>query len=240
MTEAASLYCVPCPKWLVACLCRSGRTTWRRRRGGCGVLLGGVPGVEPARVIILGGGVAGMHAAEMAVGLRAKTTVYDISTAKLAELDLVFGGKIETAFASKAAIASAIRRAHRVIGAVLIPGASAPRLVTREMLKSMRAGSVLVDIAIDQGGCFQRSRPTTHENPTFEVEGVIHYCVTNMPGAVPRASTEALNNVTLPYVLALADKGIDGALAADSHLRSGLNVRAGSIEHAAVAEALAL
>jgi len=210
-----------------------------KAQGGCGVLLGGVPGVEPAKVVILGGGVSGIHAAEMAVGLRADTTIYDISTARLAELDLIFEGRVKTAFASKAAIAAAVAEAHLVIGAVLIPGASAPKLVTREMLKTMRAGAVLVDIAIDQGGCFETSHATGHDNPTFVVEGVIHYCVANMPGAVARTSTEALNNATLPFIIALAEKGVDAALAADPHLMAGLNVKGGKILHAAVAEALA-
>ena len=210
-----------------------------KAQGGCGVLLGGVPGVEPAKVVILGGGVSGIHAAEMAVGLRADTTIYDISTARLAELDLIFEGRVKTAFASKAAIAAAVAEAHLVIGAVLIPGASAPKLVTREMLKTMRAGAVLVDIAIDQGGCFETSHATGHDNPTFVVEGVIHYCVANMPGAVARTSTEALNNATLPFIIALAEKGVDAALAADPHLMAGLNVKGGKIQHAAVAEALA-
>ena len=209
-----------------------------KAQGGCGVLLGGVPGVEPAKVVILGGGVSGIHAAEMAVGLRADTTIYDISTARLAELDLIFEGRVKTAFASKAAIAAAVAEAHLVIGAVLIPGASAPKLVTREMLKTMRAGAVLVDIAIDQGGCFETSHATGHDNPIFVVEGIIHYCVANMPGAVARTSTEALNNATLPFIIALADKGVDAALAADPHLMAGLNVKNGKIQHAAVAEAL--
>jgi alanine dehydrogenase len=210
-----------------------------KAQGGCGVLLGGVPGVPPAKVAILGGGVSGVHAAEMAVGLRADTTIYDISTARLAELDSIFEGRVKTAFASKAAIAAAVAEAHLVIGAVLIPGASAPKLVTREMLKTMRAGAVLVDIAIDQGGCFETSHPTGHDNPTFVVKGVVHYCVANMPGAVARTSTEALNNATLPFIVALADKGVEAALAADPHLQAGLNVKAGKIQHAAVAAALA-
>jgi alanine dehydrogenase len=210
-----------------------------KAQGGCGVLLGGVPGVEPAKVVILGGGVSGVHAAEMAVGLRADTTIYDISTARLAELDLIFEGRVKTAFASKAAIAAAVAEAHLVIGAVLIPGASAPKLVTREMLKTMRPGAVLVDIAIDQGGCFETSHATTHQDPVFTVDKIIHYCVANMPGAVARTSTQALNNATLPFIIALADQGVEAALAADPHLRAGLNVRAGVIEHQAVADALA-
>jgi alanine dehydrogenase len=210
-----------------------------KAQGGCGVLLGGVPGVPPAKVVILGGGVSGVHAAEMAIGLRADTTIYDISTARLAELDIIFDGRVKTAFASKAAIAAAVAGAHLVIGAVLIPGASAPKLVTRDMLKTMRPGAVLVDIAIDQGGCFETSHATTHQDPVFTVDKIIHYCVANMPGAVARTSTEALNNATLPFIIALADKGADAALAADPHLMAGLNVKGGEIMHAAVANALA-
>ncbi len=211
-----------------------------KEQGGRGVLLGGVPGVAPARVAILGGGVAGINAAQIAVGLRADVTIYDISNDRLAELDLHFGSQIKTAYASKAAIAHAVARAHLVIGAVLVPGAAAPRLVTRDMLRTMKRGAVLVDIAIDQGGCFETSRPTTHDDPVFEVDGVIHYCVANMPGAVARTSTFALNNATLPYVIKLADMGAEAAMSADPHLAAGLNVRAGHITHAAVADALGL
>src|SRR3546814_3901915 len=173
---------------------------------GRGILIGGVPGVAPARIGILGGGVAGMNAAQMAVGLRADVTVYDISNARLAELDTIFGSQIKTAYASRAAIAAAVSRAHLVIGAVLVPGAAAPKLVTRDMLKTMKRGSVLVDIAIDQGGCFETSHATTHDDPVYEIDGVTHYCVANMPGAVARTSTFALNNATLPFVLKLANK----------------------------------
>jgi alanine dehydrogenase len=211
-----------------------------KEQGGRGVLLGGVPGVQPGKVAILGGGVSGVHAAEMAVGLRADVTIYDISTARLAELDQLFEGKVKTAFASKAAIAAAVRDADVVIGAVLVPGAAAPKLVTREMLKTMKRGAVLVDIAIDQGGCFETSHATTHAAPTYVEEGVIHYCVANMPGAVARTSTQALNNATLPFVLAIAERGTDAALAANPHLRHGLNVAAGQIRHEAVAQALHL
>ncbi len=209
-----------------------------KAHGGCGVLLGGVPGVEPAKVVILGAGVSGIQAAEMAVGLRAETIIFDISTSRLADVDLAFGGRVKTAFATKAAIGAAIAGAHLVVGAVLIPGASAPRLVTRDMLGTMRLGAVLVDIAIDQGGCFETSRPTTHAEPTFTIDGIVHYCVANMPGAVARTSTEALNNATLPFVIALAEKGVEGALSADPHLRAGLNVSGGQIRHEAVAHAL--
>ncbi|RVT93525.1 alanine dehydrogenase [Sphingomonas crocodyli] len=209
-------------------------------QGGRGVLLGGVPGVAPARVAILGGGIAGVNAAQMAVGMRADVTIYDISNDRLAELDMVFGSQIKTAYASKAAIAAAVARAHLVIGAVLVPGAAAPKLVTRDMLKTMKRGSVLVDIAIDQGGCFETSHATTHDDPVFEVDGIIHYCVANMPGAVARTSAFALNNATLPFVLKLAHLGADAAMAADPHLAAGLNVSGGKIRHKAVADALDL
>jgi len=208
--------------------------------GGRGVLLGGVPGVAPARVTILGGGIAGVNAAQMAVGMRADVTIYDISNARLAELDMFFGSQIKTAYATRAAIAHAVARSELVIGAVLIPGAAAPKLVTRDMLKTMKRGSVLVDISIDQGGCFETSRATTHDNPVYEIDGVIHYCVANMPGAVARTSAFALNNATLPFVLKLASQGAEAAMAADPHLANGLNVSGGKIRHRAVAEALDL
>jgi alanine dehydrogenase len=208
--------------------------------GGRGVLLGGVPGVAPARVAILGGGVAGINAAQMATGLRADVTIYDINNDRLAELDMHFGSQIKTAYASRDAIARAVDEAELVIGAVLVPGAAAPRLVTREMLKTMKRGSVLVDIAIDQGGCFETSRPTTHDDPVYEVEGVIHYCVANMPGAVARTSAFALNNATLPFALKIANLGADEAMRQDPHLANGLNVSGGRIRHEAVAEALEL
>ncbi len=211
-----------------------------KHQGGRGVLLGGVPGVEPGRVVILGGGVAGVNAAQMAVGLRADVTIFDISHRRLAELDAQFGVQLKTAFASSAAIAEAVAGADLVIGAVLVPGAAAPKLVTRAMIASMRRGSVVVDIAIDQGGCFETSHATTHEDPVFEVDGVIHYCVANMPGAVARTSTIALGNATLPYVLKLAKLGADAAIAADPHLAAGLNVSGGKLHIAAVAEALGL
>ncbi|MGS1017602.1 alanine dehydrogenase [Allosphingosinicella humi] len=211
-----------------------------KEQGGRGVLLGGVPGVAPAKVAIIGGGVAGVNAAEVAVGMRADVTVYDISNPRLAELDMFFGSRIKTAYASKAAIAAAVANAHLVIGAVLIPGGTAPKLVTRDMLKTMKRGSVLVDIAIDQGGCFETSRPTTHEKPVFTVDGIIHYCVANMPGAVARTSAVALNNATLPFVMKLANLGAEAAMAADPHLADGLNVMGGKIRHKAVADALGL
>lgn len=211
-----------------------------KEQGGRGVLLGGVPGVAPARVAILGGGVSGVNAAQMAVGMRADVTIYDINNARLAELDMFFSSQIKTAYASKAAIAAAVKNAHLVIGAVLVPGAAAPKLVTREMLKTMKRGSVLVDIAIDQGGCFETSHATTHADPVYEVDGVIHYCVANMPGAVARTSAFALNNATLPFVLKLAGLGAEAAMASDPHLANGLNVSGGKIRHPAVAEALDL
>ncbi|NCP14363.1 MAG: alanine dehydrogenase [Sphingomonadales bacterium] len=211
-----------------------------KHQGGRGVLLGGVPGVEPGKVVILGGGVAGVNAAQMAVGLRADVTIFDISNRRLAELDAQFGNQIKTAFASTAAIAEAVRDADLVIGAVLVPGAAAPKLVTREMIGTMRRGAVVVDIAIDQGGCFETSHATTHEDPVFVVDGVIHYCVANMPGAVARTSTIALGNATLPFVLKLANMGAEAAMANDPHLAEGLNVSNGKLHVAAVAEALGL
>ena len=211
-----------------------------KEQGGRGVLLGGVPGVAPARVAILGGGVAGVNAAQMAVGMRADVTIYDINNDRLAELDMFFSSQIKTAYASKAAIAAAVKNAHLVIGAVLVPGAAAPKLVTRDMLKTMKRGSVLVDIAIDQGGCFETSHATTHDDPVFKVDGIIHYCVANMPGAVARTSAFALNNATLPFVLKLANLGAEAAIAADPHLANGLNVSGGKIRHQAVADALDL
>ncbi|MBA3676395.1 MAG: alanine dehydrogenase [Sphingosinicella sp.] len=211
-----------------------------KEQGGRGVLLGGVPGVAPARVAILGGGVSGVNAAQMAVGMRADVTIYDISNARLAELDMFFGSQIKTAYASKAAIANAVAKSELVIGAVLVPGAAAPKLVSRDMLKTMKRGSVLVDIAIDQGGCFETSHATTHQDPVYEVDGVIHYCVANMPGAVARTSAFALNNATLPFVLKLANQGAEEAMKLDKNLANGLNVSRGKIRHQAVAEALGL
>jgi alanine dehydrogenase len=211
-----------------------------KEQGGRGVLLGGVPGVAPAKVAIIGGGIAGVNAAQMAVGMRADVTIYDINNARLAELDMFFGSQIKTAYASKAAIANAVAKSQLVIGAVLVPGAAAPKLVTRDMLKTMKRGSVLVDIAIDQGGCFETSKATTHSDPVYEVDGVIHYCVANMPGAVARTSAFALNNATLPFVLKIANQGAEAAMKADPHLANGLNVSGGKIRHEAVAEALDL
>ncbi len=211
-----------------------------KEQGGAGILLGGVPGVPPAKVVVLGGGVSGTNAARMAVGLEASVTIIDKSLPRLYDLDLQFGPRATTLFATVEAIEQAVLDADLVIGAVLVPGGAAPRLVSRSMVRAMRPGSVLVDISIDQGGCFETSRPTTHSHPTYVEEGAVHYCVTNMPGAVARTSTFALNNATLPFVLALAGKGWRRALAEDVHLRHGLNVHAGKLTHAAVAHDLEL
>jgi len=217
-----------------------GAISLQKANGGFGVLLGGVPGVAPAKVVVLGGGVSGTHAVEMAVGLRADVTVVDRSVKRLRELSSIFGSQLKTVYSTAHAIEELVRDADLVIGAVLIAGAAAPKLVTRAMVKTMKPGAVLVDIAIDQGGCFETSRPTTHAAPTFILDGVIHYCVTNMPGAVPRTSTFALTNATLPYVRALADHGWRQAIANDPGLARGLNVHAGVVTHEAVASALGL
>ncbi|MGR4000902.1 MAG: alanine dehydrogenase [Alphaproteobacteria bacterium] len=205
-------------------------------RGGSGILLGGVPGVSPSRICIIGGGVSGAQAAQMATGLGAQVTILDRNINRLRQLDNIFQGRVRTRYATTEAIEEEALRSNVVIGAVLIPGASAPKLLQRKHLKKMIRGSVLVDISIDQGGCFETSHPTTHENPTFIVDGVVHYCVANMPGAVARTSTQALTNATLPYVLALADKGTQ-ALLDDANLRNGLNVAEGHITHQAVSDA---
>jgi alanine dehydrogenase len=215
-----------------------GAACLQKANGGFGVLLGGVPGVQPAKVVILGGGVSGTHAAEMAVGMRADVTVVDRSVDRLRELSSIFGSALRTAYSTSQTIERLVTEADLVIGAVLIVGAAAPKLVTRAMIKKMKAGAVMVDIAIDQGGCFETSRPTTHDHPTFIVDGVIHYCVANMPGAVPRTSTYALTNATLRYVRALADRGWREALKRDPGLANGLNVDAGQVTHPAVAQAL--
>lgn len=217
-----------------------GATYLQKANGGFGVLLGGVPGVAPAKVVIIGGGVSGTHAAEMAVGLQADVTVVDRSAKRLRELNVQFGSQLKTVFSTAHAIETLTVDADLVIGAVLVPGAAAPKLVTREMVAKMKRGAVLVDIAIDQGGCFETSKPTTHAEPTYAVDGVLHYCVTNMPGAVPRTSTFALTNATLPYVRALADLGWEQALARDPGFAKGLNVHAGAITHEAVARDLGL
>ncbi len=206
-----------------------------KESGGRGVLLGGVPGVPAADVVILGGGVVGTNAARMAMGLEAQVTIVDKSLRRLYELDLQFGAKLNTVFSTVDAIEKAVAKADLVVGGVLLPGAAAPKLVTRDMVKGMKRGAVIVDVAIDQGGCCETSRPTTHADPTYVDEEVVHYCVANMPGAVARTSTVALNNATLPFVLALADKGYRKALADDRHLLAGLNVHRGRITYAAVA-----
>ncbi len=209
-----------------------------KSKQGSGVLLGGVPGVEPANVVVIGGGVVGLNAARMAVGLGANVTILDRSIARLKQIDETFDGRIKTLFSTTEAIENQIKTADAVIGAVLIPGAAAPKLVTREMLSLMKKGSVLVDVAIDQGGCFETSRATTHADPTYIVDGIIHYCVANMPGGVARTSTFALNNATMPFVLTLAKKGFKTALMDDVNLRNGLNVHNGMVTIEAVAEAL--
>ncbi|MGL4395432.1 MAG: alanine dehydrogenase [Hyphomicrobium sp.] len=209
----------------------------RRPTGGRGVLMGGVPGVKPAKVVVLGGGVVGTHAARMAAGLGADVTIIDRSLPRLRQLDELFGGRAKTITSTLDSVESEVLAADAVIGAVLVPGASAPKLVTRAMLKKMKRGAVLVDVAIDQGGCFETSHPTTHAEPTYDVDGIIHYCVANMPGGVPLTSAQALNNATLPFVLRLADKGL-AALDSDAHLAAGLNVKGGRIVHKAVAASL--
>ncbi len=206
--------------------------------GGAGLLLGGVPGVASADVVVLGGGVVGENAIEMAVGLGAQVTVLDRKVSVLDRLARRFGSSLETVYSTAASLESHVVGADLVIGAVLVRGSRAPHLVTAEMISAMQYGSVVVDVAIDQGGCIETSRPTTHGEPTFVVDGVVHYCVANMPGAVPETSTYALNNVTLPYVLALCDNGVEGAIAGDVHLRNGVNVRAGHVTEAHVAESL--
>lgn len=217
-----------------------GAWALQKANGGRGVLMGGVPGVLPARVVVIGGGVVGTHAAKIAAGMGADVTVFDRSLPRLRYLDDVFGGQFKSGYSSAATIAEAITQADMVIGAVLIPGAAAPKLVTRAQLATMKPGSVLVDVAIDQGGCFETSRATTHQDPIYEVDGVVHYCVANMPGAVARTSTQALGNATLPFVLALATKGWRLACAEDEHLLNGLNVHAGRLTYAAVGTALNL
>jgi alanine dehydrogenase len=211
----------------------------KRYNGGRGLLIGGVPGVQPARIVVIGGGVVGTHAARMAAGLGAEVTILDRSIPRLRELDELFEGRVRTKFSTIEAVEEEVFSADVVVGAVLVPGASAPKLVSRSMLVSMRKGSVIVDVAIDQGGCFETSHATTHADPTYEVDGVIHYCVANMPGAVPLTSSQALNNATLPFGLALAKKGF-AAVLDNPHLRAGLNVYRGRLTYKAVAESLGL
>lgn len=212
-----------------------GATYLEKMNGGKGVLLGGVPGVPAADVVIIGGGVVGTEAAKMAIGLGARVTMIDINLERLRELDDIFLSKIQTLASSRYAIQEAISKADLVIGAVLIPGASAPKLITRDMLNLIPNGSVLVDVAVDQGGCFETTRATTHSNPTYYEEGVLHYCVANMPGAVPRTSTFALTNATLPYALNLAKKGFEQAIKDDEGLAEGVNTYAGKLTYEAVA-----
>jgi alanine dehydrogenase len=217
---------------------QAGATSLEIKNGGKGILLGGVPGVTPAKVVVLGGGVVGTNSVRVAMGMGAYVVVIDKALERLYHLDLQFGSKINTVFATRDSIEEHVLSADLVVSAVLIPGASAPKLVTRKMLSGMRHGSVIVDVSIDQGGCFETSKPTTHENPIYVVDGVVHYCVSNMPGAVPRTSTFALNNATLPFVIALANLGYKEAMRQDHHLRNGLNVCRGEITYKAVAEAL--
>lgn len=216
---------------------QAGAHCLEKPTGGSGILLGGVPGVASAKVVVIGGGVVGTNAIRMAMGLEANVTVLDKSLSRLRELDLKFGSRLNTIYATRDALEKYVLQADLVIGAVLVPGAAAPKLITKNMLKDMKNGAVVVDVSIDQGGCFETSHPTTHENPTYVIDGVVHYCVANMPGAVPRTSTFALNNATLPFVIALANKGVD-ALLQDQHLMNGLNVHQGQITCEAVAVAL--
>jgi alanine dehydrogenase len=214
-------------------------TALRRSTGGRGLLLGGVPGVRPVRVVVIGGGVVGTHAARMALGLGCDVTILDRSLARLRQLDNAFQGRVQTVFSTAGALEQEVVVADVVIGAVLIPGAHAPKLVNRQMLRSMKPGAVLVDVAIDQGGCFETSHPTTHDEPTYVVDDIVHYCVANMPGAVPLTASYALNNATLPFGLALARDGLN-AIMVDEHLRRGLNVHRGRITNQAVATSLGL
>jgi alanine dehydrogenase len=219
---------------------QAGAHCLEMERGGRGMLLGGVAGVAPAKVVVLGGGVAGINAVRMAIGLEAQVTVLDINVDRLYAIDQQFGAAVNTIFSTRQAVEDYLLTADLVIGAVLVPGAAAPKLITEQHVKEMQRGSVIVDISIDQGGCSETSRPTTHADPTYVLHDVVHYCVTNMPGAVARTSTFALNNATLPFVLALADKGPARAMLDDPHLLDGLNVHQGKITHPAVAGALGL
>jgi len=211
-----------------------------KTRGGMGTLLAGVPGVPAGKIVILGAGVVGANAARIAVGMGARVFVFDRSVDALRRIESEFGARVVTVYSSRDATEQHVQSADLVIGAVLVPGAEAPRLVSRALLARMKPGAALVDVSIDQGGCFETSRPTTHADPTYVVDGVVHYCVANMPGAVPRTSTYALGNATLPFVLALADAGWQKALSADPHLRNGLNLARGKVTHPAVAQALGL
>ena len=207
----------------------AGATCLEKSNGGAGKLLGGVPGVAPANVLVIGGGVVGTNAMQMAVGMNANVTILDRSINRLRELDAQFGGRVSTVYSTRSALEQHVANADLIIGAVLIPGAAAPKLVTREMLGSMRPGSVLVDVAIDQGGCFETSKATTHQDPTYIVDDIVHYCVANMPGAVATTSAHALNHATLPFTLSLANLGYKQALKNDHHLLQGLNVHHGVI-----------
>ena len=217
-----------------------GSWTLQKANGGRGVLMGGVPGVAPAKVTVIGGGVVGTHAAKIAAGMGADVTVLDMSLPRMRYLDDVYGGVFKTLYASKGNTAELVAGSDMVIGAVLIPGAAAPKLVSRAMLSTMKPGAAIVDVAIDQGGCFETSHATTHDDPIYEVDGIMHYCVANMPGAVARTSTIALGNATMPFMIALANKGWKEACAADPHLMNGLNTHAGKLTYAAVGEALGL
>ena len=219
---------------------QAGAHAMEKAQGGNGVLVGGVPGVVPAEVTVIGGGVVGYNAARVAVGMGAKVSIIDRSLSRLGWLDTVFEGRLTTLYSTRDTVEQCIGTADLVIGAVLVPGAAAPRLVTRDMLKLMKPGTVIVDVAIDQGGCFETSHPTTHQQPTYVVDGIVHYCVANMPGGVARTSTFALINATLPFALAIAGKGYRKAMADDWHLREGLNVHAGAITYKAVADAVGL
>ena len=207
-------------------------------QGGSGKLLGGVPGVPPAHVLVIGGGVVGTNAIRMAIGMEARVTVIDKSLIRLRELDFQFGSRLNTIYSTSDSLDECVVSADLVVGAVLVPGSAAPKLVTRSMIKAMRPGSVVVDVAIDQGGCFETSHPTTHHEPTFVVDGVVHYCVANMPGAVPRTSTFALNNATLPFILSIVKNGVKRALLSDPHFLNGLNVHNGKITYEAIAREL--
>ena len=219
---------------------QAGASILEKERGGKGILLGGVPGVRRSKVVIIGGGIVGANAAKIAVGFGAEVTILDVNTEVLAYLDDIYQGKISTLYSDPMSIENAVMEADLVVGAVLVTGARAPRLVTEDMIKKMSPGSVIVDVAVDQGGCVETCKPTTHEDPTFLVHDVVHYCVANMPGAVPYTSTFALTNATMPYVCALADKGLDKAAADDPSLLLGINTYKGTVPHAAVAEALGM
>ncbi len=217
---------------------QAGAQCLEKSHGGSGMLLAGVPGVSPAKVVIIGGGVVGSNAAQMAIGMGAKVVILDRSIEVLRRLDAQFGAQLETVYSSKDALEQHVLSADLVIGSILVPGAAAPKLVTADMIKRMKSGSAIVDVAIDQGGCFETSHATTHQDPTFIVDGVVHYCVANMPGAVPKTSTFALNNATLPYIVKIANKGYKAALLEDAHLLNGLNVYKGQVTCRSVAESL--